>query len=482
MGRSVKPLWEQVELNYFNRLPAYRSWKRWLSVGFIALAVGWIVVSATRDNQSIYTSGPMSGGHELLGDSCEKCHTESWQGIKHLISSSGVDQTMNQACLKCHGTTIGHDNNTWSAWHQFHESDSLATEKFMACYHCHLEHEGPTRLTVIPDRFCVSCHADLQQEISTPSFAPAITTFHGDHPEFRILENHLPDQAKIQLNHAVHMKSNLRGPRGAVQMQCADCHRAGRSARDWPFGEATQHEDTGLVATSSEPDLQGAYMRPIRYSLHCKNCHELSIDLSAQHLNERSPVPHESPQMIRTYLRGLLLDYIQQHPEQLILADQTPSRRPTLRELTPKEIDRLSLEWVENGLQSVEQKLYKAKKVCIYCHDQNWPDHHQGLPAIASPEIPFRWLLQTSFNHEKHRVWDCIACHKQATTSTKTSDVMLPDIESCRQCHSPRATSDHNKTGGVADNCVLCHTYHQPNTGAHTHQGQSIKELISPNR
>ena len=43
MGRSVKPLWEQVELNYFRRLPAYRFWKRWLSVGFVVLAVAWFV-------------------------------------------------------------------------------------------------------------------------------------------------------------------------------------------------------------------------------------------------------------------------------------------------------------------------------------------------------------------------------------------------------------------------------------------------------
>ena len=47
---------------------------------------------------------------------------------------------------------------------------------------------------------------------------------------------------------------------------------------------------------------------------------------------------------------------------------------------------------------------------------------------------------------------ECAGCHANVSTSTKTSDVNLPTIARCSECHSD--------SGGARADCVLCHSYH----------------------
>ena len=60
--------------------------------------------------------------------------------------------------------------------------------------------------------------------------------------------------------------------------------------------------------------------------------------------------------------------------------------------------------------------------------------------------MPDRWFAHGGFNHEKHRVVSCAECHPKAKGSEKTSDVLLPGVESCRNCHKP---------GLASANCTL---------------------------
>jgi hypothetical protein len=51
----------------------------------------------------------------------------------------------------------------------------------------------------------------------------------------------------------------------------------------------------------------------------------------------------------------------------------------------------------------------------------------------------------------------CTGCHADAATSKLTSDVLLPGIKTCRQCH----TSEAPHPQGAADaHCSECHVYH----------------------
>jgi predicted CXXCH cytochrome family protein len=45
----------------------------------------------------------------------------------------------------------------------------------------------------------------------------------------------------------------------------------------------------------------------------------------------------------------------------------------------------------------------------------------------------------------------CTECHA-AAASTETKDVLLPKVETCRDCHQVRV--------GARSGCVECHRYH----------------------
>jgi predicted CXXCH cytochrome family protein len=70
---------------------------------------------------------------------------------------------------------------------------------------------------------------------------------------------------------------------------------------------------------------------------------------------------------------------------------------------------------------------------------------------VVPPRIPARWLPHSRFDHGAHRPVACTECHA-AATSTETRDVLLPRVETCRECHLPE--------GGARSGCVECHRYH----------------------
>ena len=58
------------------------------------------------------------------------------------------------------------------------------------------------------------------------------------------------------------------------------------------------------------------------------------------------------------------------------------------------------------------------------------------------------------FSHEKHEQVECADCH-DAAQSKKAADVLMPGIDTCRQCHTG-ARGDQ----GLRSNCITCHRFH----------------------
>ena len=84
---------------------------------------------------------------------------------------------------------------------------------------------------------------------------------------------------------------------------------------------------------------------------------------------------------------------------------------------------------------------------------------------MSPPAIPARWFPHSAFHHQVHlraakrrpaaRHTPCESCHSlevAVSKSQQTSDVLLPGIAVCQECHS--------SAGGASQQCVLCHTYH----------------------
>ena len=108
--------------------------------------------------------------------------------------------------------------------------------------------------------------------------------------------------------------------------------------------------------------------------------------------------------------------------------------------------------WAMEQLANAENLLFKTKSDgCQKCHTFDPAKAAQPLPEVIPPKIPARWLPHSKFDHGPHRPLACGECHK-AAASTKTEDVLLPAINSCRDCHQPK--------GGARGGCVECHRYH----------------------
>ena len=92
--------------------------------------------------------------------------------------------------------------------------------------------------------------------------------------------------------------------------------------------------------------------------------------------------------------------------------------------------------------------------VCIECHKVRQiadnPPRWDVYPVLMSKP----WLPKAAFNHDKHITMRCVRCHA-APESNLSSDILLPDLESCRQCHGGIHAADK-----LQSTCVDCHGFH----------------------
>jgi hypothetical protein len=388
--RTTKKLAQRIDLNYFKRLYPFPRWRRILSIGLTGIAVLWLGWEGLAGKQRPYNAGPLAYSHALLTNHCERCHASE--------SAFGKKVT-DQACLACHDGPE-------------HQAQQMFTP---VCTDCHVEHQGSFRLAFTKDQSCTQCHSDLKTKNGKTTFAASISSFDSGHPEFAVLRSGARDPGTIRFGHQVHLKKDLRGPRGVVQLKCADCH----------------------VRTESP----SGGMAPIDFQKHCAECHPLDFD---QRFSE--PVPHKKPEIVMDFVVQKFTQYIAAHPQEVHMADPADPR--ILRPPLPPARD--AAEWISRRVSDTQQLLWR--KTCKECHTLNVREG-AALPEVAPAAIKTRWFTNAWFDHESHQMLVCTECHGRASTSKETSDVLLPGIQTCQQCHrSGREAAEAR--------CFECHVYH----------------------
>jgi hypothetical protein len=444
--RTTKKLAQRIDLDYFKRSSPLRRWRFLLSVAAPALAIVWIAWYGVRSDRRVYSAGSLSTAHAVLTKQCSACH----------LSNLGFydAKVIDQKCLTCHDGPMHH-----------------ATQAFTpSCASCHADHRGTIRLAATSDANCAQCHADLQTRGSSTSFVRNINSFESNHPEFAVLRSQRRDPGTIQLNHYLHLQPNLLGPNGSrVQMVCADCHRSAADAiSPWAFGDSKSQagipKDLSAASPKNESNLSTpsrANMAPATYAQTCAACHTLQFD-------KRLPdaVPHDKPELIHPFVVAKLQAYIATHPADLRVP-RDPSRdlpeKPVpadYRLLTPPQ-------WVVERTAEDEQLLWR--KTCKQCHTLI-TNEGAALPKIAASNITARYMPHANFDHTQHGLVDCTSCHAAATASQQSSDVLLPDIATCRACHHAGAEAAESR-------CFECHTYHDPAQRKPAHSNFSLAEL-----
>ncbi|MFZ0211584.1 MAG: hypothetical protein WAL55_02650 [Candidatus Acidiferrales bacterium] len=434
--RTAKKLAQRIDLTYFQRPHPLRRWRFILSVAFPVLALLWLAAAGVSKDRSPYSMGPVSASHAFFGQKCSACHVADTVSFRHPVTD--------QACLACHDGPI-------------HHADQLFTP---SCSSCHVEHQGRVRLLAVRDASCTQCHADLATRSGALHFARAVLSF-ARHPEFAPLRDGFKDPGTIKFNHQVHLQANLLMPNGSrVQLACNDCHRPGSPRGSWPYGapgiEAVTFSGGAQFAppsptspsafhspTAEQKRLELAYMAPPTYANTCFACHSLEFDARFS-----DSVPHDTPQVVDAFLRNKYEAYISSHPSALRETFAPPRLPEKPVPASPRVVTRD--QWVAEQVAAAEDLLWR--KTCSECHALNLSAGNL-LPSVAPSRITVRWLPHSAFSHDAHRMVSCESCHSGIASSRLTSDVNLPGVRTCQQCHASRASA-------APTGCFECHTYH----------------------
>jgi nitrate reductase cytochrome c-type subunit len=304
-----------------------------------------------------------------------------------------------------------------------------------------MEHNGDHGLISKEADFCVGCHASMKA--LKPDATILNVPHFKDHPQFRVSvvseqgqalrvaiddSSKAVDRSAIKLNHEVHLQPGLRGAAGPVNLSCASCH---------------------------QPDKDFKGLQPISFEKHCRECHSLGFD-------DRLPdsqVPHGDAEAVYPALFTEYVKLVAQGGGRAEASKQAESARLFPSDEGEAKQAPLQVAGVEQSARDAERQLF-TRTGCFLCHE--FQEKGQGEKTstnshyrVVKPGIPPVWLTGARFSHGAHEEFSCESCHEKTRKSSKTSDILLPGIQLCQQCHSQEA-----KLGYVESGCVTCHSYH----------------------
>lgn len=292
---------------------------------------------------------------------------------------------------------------------------------------------------------------------------------------------------------------------------CSDCHQ--ESFASIPIEPCLEchtmkrhltREQTGVhpLCVTCHKEHEGEDRLIIRDQRLCTQCHETHSTLDAVlakgisvQLDVISGFPEShppfSPVMPDSGLKGALLFSHKQHLQKDLNRDgkrfevlecascHEPDERgvgflePVMEQHCGGACHVLERQ-TENGLEKLEhanllmlfeglaqtQRFAVAEQHCSSCH---------AMPE-GDPQTTETWSLwekqlahqaahfeNIRFSHKQHEgKLQCLDCHAGVNESTRASDVLLPELESCSTCH----LSEPKEAGQVETPCASCHTFH----------------------
>ncbi len=369
---------------------------------------------------SLWISGDVSSPHRYFAADCARCHQKPFV------------QVLDAACLSCHVSARHHADP---------QAFRTASFEGMKCAHCHKEHNGIQPIVLDDQAFCISCHADLDQQepktmlhnvtdfgISHPEFRPSVITDAASPTRVRMTIGSQPkptENSNLKFPHLKHLgKGGVSHPeKGKIQLACGDCHRL-------------------------EPG--GLGMLPIRMVDHCHDCHQLQFEPTAPQRRLPHGKPREAIEQMREFYARMALFGGVADPK---APDSVRRRRRPGTELSRDE-SAASLDWALAKAAEVATETI-GKRACGVCHFIKPPGaKEKGIWDVAPVKLADRWMLKGRFDHAKHEQMTCVDCHA-APGSATAHDVLLPGIKTCQHCHGGEEAADR-----VPSTCIVCHDFH----------------------
>jgi len=423
-----------------NRLPSFKL----LSLSLAALVIGlFFVWPVLTEHKGSWSSGPIAAPHQMVGHDCTACHEGNFKAVS------------DKNCLSCHQLTAHAEVFK-------HVSAEKSTSE-PSCASCHMDHNGPHGLIVRQAALCTDCHANIDSFMTARGNQAAVRNIpdFASHPQFAVTLQpesvgavprrvsldepaKLKDVSNVKLNHKVHLQPNLRTKTGRKTLQCADCHALSDNFRT---------------------------IKKIEFETHCQECHTLEFD---ERLPKRE-VPHGDPDVVYRFLYAeyakLLLGSTSVSSPTRTEFQQRGGRIPGKTSVAVVEAakapDDFSRSFVEQESRGAEKILF-TKTACYLCHgvgnnkapSAEIKDRALSFFTVLKPQIPERWMPKSIFSHGSHEEVSCEECHSGVRESELTADVLLPKIETCKDCHAEISRTGHPEKGKVSGDCITCHSYH----------------------
>ena len=419
-SRTTKKLAKRIDLQYFTRPHVFRRWRFWLSVAVPVIALGWFVTQRAQGGQKVYSSGTTGRVARGIHAAVQSLPRRPRRQLQPRRSATRpASPAMTPPCITRIRLSLPNVHRAMS--------NTKAPMLF--------SHRGPS---------CSQCHADLRTRDGQPHYISSIAGFDRKHPEFSTLRSGKTDPGGVRLNHYLHLQPNLIGPNNTrMQLICDDCHGA-KSADVAPH--RAELNPTSLSEISTRHPHEQAYMPPPEFAKHCAACHTLQFDT---HFGNEQ-VPHDKPEGIHTFLVKKFGEYIATHPG--AVHEVNPPDRQIPERVRQARSARNAAEWVQFRVEDAESLLYA--KTCKQCHTLR--PTSDSLPEVAKSNMTTRWLSHADFDHHPHRMMTCTRCHSRTPDSRETTDVLLPGIQTCQQCHRPQGSTKEAAEG----RCFECHQYH----------------------
>lgn len=385
-------------------------------------------------NRYSWTDGQLTASHKMIDKQCNSCHGSPFTAVK------------DEKCISCHKIS----EHAVLYTKTIEESPS----KGIRCATCHMEHKGHPALKPGESKLCTECHANLKN-FSPEAKAGDVTSFDA-HPQFKVTlldpdkqtdpptyyrvglddSERLHDGTRLKLNHKIHLQEGLRGSNGPTTLTCADCHKLSSDYRT---------------------------MIPITFEASCRSCHPLGFDERL----EGNQTPHGNADQVFNYMYAEYAKlFLATQAEQTAQEEGFVRFRPGQEAASaPAARTEYVRKYVEAESRVAEQLIF-TRTGCKTCHEigpKSETEAEDGSDStgllskfhIVKPSLPKRWMTESTFSHGAHSEIKCESCHAGARDSEKTSDVLLPKIESCRGCHN-----ESGKSGSAPANCIECHSFH----------------------
>lgn len=429
-ARDLSSRTSQLTLASLGITKRWAAWAWGLTVIaiFLAIPAGRVLDLPWRDaaqklgiGDRFWNPGPVLLAHQPIEKTCATCHEVAFQHVK------------DRACLECH-SSIGH--------HVGPEMKPAALFEGARCASCHRDHKGVKPTHRDDDHFCVACHRDIRAK-ANGALAVNVSDFARDHPPFRLTlpeetgakrvrmgTQPIAEKSNLVFPHAAHLDPRgVRSPlQGRMKLECRSCH---------------------------QPDASKRGFEPISMPKHCQECHALQFEPAVTAREVPHGKPAEAITVIEEFYANIALKGVRDSFQKAFgVPGEGLLRRAGVA--TPDE-RRNALGLASRKAKQVSEELFEVR-VCKTCHEvfrDNAPKAQSPGWKIAPIRANNQWMPHARFDHKAHTSAPCADCHAVAK-SKNASDVAMPPIAKCRDCHGGSRPVE----GKLTSNCLLCHGFH----------------------